>query len=443
MTAVASGRINLNSGFDAAIRGFAALVPAIVIAYSLIIDPLINLQPVADAGSAGILDREEKSTFFAQLLIPTLFVAMVFLATLRLPRQWSYTLPVLGPLLAFLGFAVVSSFWSAVPARSAMLAVYQGLLCALLLLSICLSGDPKRIFRNIFWIFAIAMAINLLFVVMRPAGEIGHQGIYPYKNTLGAAAGCALILALAHLADRRVFLKLSAFATLTLAVIVLAASESKTSIALAVMAPAAAFSVLHLASRFHVGGMTLLFGGMIFVLSVLVVAAQIWPFRPDDILVLVFGDPTFTGRTNIWSFISSHISDAPLAGHGYRGFWGIGELSPKLHSEIEFIRDTGSGHNGFLDVLLDTGAAGFTFLAVFIFATLYSSARAANGTGIGFLCLSIAFFVIGRNMMESVILWSTFFDNLLFVLTGLSAAFLAASDRVAQCSAQTPMLGGH
>ncbi|WP_420414027.1 O-antigen ligase family protein [Roseibium sp.] len=441
MTALLSHKAGLSPAFERFVCAFAAIIPAVVIAYSLIVDPLINLQPVAEAGSGGALDSEEKSTLLAQLLIPLLFVAMAFLATLHPPRRWQSVLPVLAPLMAFLGFAIISSAWSAMPMRSLMLAIYQSLLCALLFFSVCMSDNPKRIFRNIFWVFAVAMAVNLLFVILRPAGAIGHQGIYPYKNSLGAAAGCALILALAHIPGQRMFLRFCAFITLVVAVVVLVASESKTSIALALAAPAAAMLVLVLSRRLHAGAMTVLAGGLIAFLSSAVIAAQIWPFRPDDILVWAFGDPTFTGRTHIWSFIASHISEAPLTGHGYRGFWGVGELSPKLHSEIEFIRETGSSHNGFFDVTLDTGVIGLALLAVFVLSTLKASARAADESGTAFLFLSIAFFVIGRNMMESVILWSSFFDNLLFVLSGLSAAYLGAELRAARRSGVAQYMG--
>ncbi|MBO6757220.1 MAG: O-antigen ligase family protein [Roseibium sp.] len=431
MTAIASDASASGATFETVVRQYAALVPAVVIAYSLVIDPLINLQPVTDSGLGGA-DQIEKSTLLAQLLIPVLFVSLAFLSTIVYPRRWQALLPVLVPLVAFLCFALVSATWSPAPARSFMLATYQSVLCALLALSIAMSGDPLKIFRNILWVFAVAMAINLLFVVMRPPGSIGHQGIYPYKNTLGGAAACALIVALAHIGNRGTWIRFSAVAVSAIAVIVLVASESKTAIALAVFAPAAAFGVLYLSPRLNANAMLVMAiaGGAI--VSASVVAAQIWLFTPDDLLRWMFGDPTFTGRTNIWAFIYSHITEAPAFGHGYRGFWGIGELSPKLHSEIEFIRATGSSHNGFLDIALDTGLVGLLLLTAFIVSTLWSATRASNGRGAAFLFLSIALFVLGRNMMESVLLWSSFFDNLLFVLAGLSAAYLASERKTAQ-----------
>ena len=69
------------SALEMVARGFAAAVPAIVIAYSVIIDPLINLQPVAQRDFSGAVPADlSKSTLVAQLLVPTLFVMLGFLA---------------------------------------------------------------------------------------------------------------------------------------------------------------------------------------------------------------------------------------------------------------------------------------------------------------------------------------------------------------------------
>ncbi len=422
-------------------RRFAAVVPAILIAYSVIVDPLINLQPVSGTIGGPRTSDVGKSTLLAQLLIPALFVTLGFLATIAPPRGLRGLVPILVPLGAFLGLALASAAWSAVPNRTLVLAIYQILLCTLLTLSVAISGDPDRIFRTIFWVFAVAVAINLLFVLARPPGPIGHQGIYPYKNTLGSAMACAILIALPQIAGNRGFLRFCALATVLCGTVVLLASESKTAIGLVVVAPVAAMTILFLSTRLRLSPASIIIGLLIFAAPALILATQLARVSLSDLLTLTLGDTTFTGRTVIWSFVSSHIEQAPVLGHGYRGFWGIGDLSPKLHSEIEFIRVTGSSHNGFVDITLDLGFAGLTLLLILVATTVSLCSRAIDGRGTAFLLLSIVLFVIGRNTMESVILWSTFFDNLLFILAGISACYLLGTGRRAAPDGQPIMTG--
>ena len=144
----------------------------------------------------------------------------------------------------------------------------------------------------------------------------------------------------------------------------------------------------------------------------------------------MFGDETFTGRTHVWSFVWSHIVEQPIFGHGYRGFWGIGPASPKLHAEIQFITITGSAHSGYLDTLLDLGAAGFAVYLVYLFGVLRAVGRiGVRSPASSIFYLSVVIFVLGRNAMESVVLWSTFFDNLCFVLVGFLACLGSSARR--------------
>jgi exopolysaccharide production protein ExoQ len=210
------------------------------------------------------------------------------------------------------------------------------------------------------------------------------------------------------------------------AVYLLYASESKTAIVLALACPLLAIGLYGLQRLSRIPLLVLMALGAATSAALFVIAAQSLDLRGGDILLLLFGDDNFTGRTHVWSFAWSHIADQPLLGHGFRGFWGIGPESPKLRAEIEFIRITGSAHNGFVDNLLDLGAVGLAVCLAYILSIFQAIQRlTVRPGGVTVFYLTVVFFVIGRNMMESVILWSTFFDNLLFVLVG----FLAGQDQ--------------
>jgi O-antigen ligase len=147
-------------------------------------------------------------------------------------------------------------------------------------------------------------------------------------------------------------------------------------------------------------------------------------FDMDDILLAIYGDTTFTTRTDLWSFIYGYIQQSPLLGHGFRDFWFPDASSPKLISPIHFIRQTGSSHNGFIEIMLDLGLAGLGLLILFILAALHMAGKFnLCPTHRSLFYLSVIVFVIGRNMMESVLLWSTFLDNLSFLLVSFLACY--------------------
>lgn len=76
-------------------------------------------------------------------------------------------------------------------------------------------------------------------------------------------------------------------------------------------------------------------------------------------------DTTLTGRTDVWQKLLPVAMDSPLLGHGFGGFW-----TPAIR-ELFMISE---GHNGYLDVLLETGFVGLTLVTLF----LLSSCRRAQ-----------------------------------------------------------------
>jgi len=73
-------------------------------------------------------------------------------------------------------------------------------------------------------------------------------------------------------------------------------------------------------------------------------------------------DSTFTGRTDLWSFIWQFVGDHPLLGCGYGGFW------TRLNEDVllvydQFIWLPNQSHMGYLDIINELGFIG---LALFI-----------------------------------------------------------------------------
>ena len=82
-------------------------------------------------------------------------------------------------------------------------------------------------------------------------------------------------------------------------------------------------------------------------------------------------DPTLSGRTAVWSQVLHAIANRPLLGYGYDAFWrGMTGPSLQIDAALHFVVE--HAHNGFLEILLELGAAG---LALFVLSLLRAARR--------------------------------------------------------------------
>lgn len=427
MTFAQSSHAYPESNFQTTARHIASFLPIFILGYSALIDPLINFDPTPKVYFGGMqIGASVKSTIATKIVIPALLSISILLAMISPMKYPRIVNKISVPLFAYLGLAVLSGLWSRDFSNTVTLATYQIILCGSLFLAIGVANDIAKIMRNLLWLFFIIVCINMVFAVVLPPGPIGHQGIYNYKNTLGGAAGCAVILAVFHLRAISSYTRVIALLTLIGAVFLLVVSDSKTGIVMAFAAPIVTIIWLAISRLFRVGIFVSASAVLITLAAMFIIFSNVLNFESRDISLVLFGDDTFTGRTYVWDFVVSHIKESPIIGQGYRGFWGIGAESPSNHSEIEFIRIAGSSHNGFLDALLDLGIIGLFIQIFFILAILAASIRITSTREFDSrIFIAITIFIVGRNMMESVILWSTIFDNLLLVSVGFLACLSA------------------
>ena len=406
-------------------RSIATILPACVIGHSALVDPLINLDVAHGVEVGGvILGAESKSTTHTKFVMIALLLASLAMAMRARPVVPYRLKLLLIPGAMLLALACVSAIWAKAPADTLTMAVYQSMLVGTLLISVAVSNDPRRIMQYMLLMFALVVAANLAAVLMRPPAHNGHAGIYGYKNTLGGAAGCAFLFGLFHLFQGRLGWRSIAWFTTFGAAFVTLASDSKTSIALIFAAPLLA-GLIYVASRSLAQG-PIATGVLMVGLSVsgFYTMGLMTGFDVDDVLLATYGDTTFTGRTDIWGLMYDHIQLSPWLGNGYRGFWSLGVASPKHASEIAFIRTIGSGHNGYLDIMLDLGIVGLCLLVLYMVLSFQTIGRFGLRPTLRSLSyLAIFIFLLGRNMMESVILWSTYFDSLSFLLVSFLACY--------------------
>ncbi|MGB7432009.1 MAG: O-antigen ligase [Ahrensia sp.] len=118
----------------------------------------------------------------------------------------------------------------------------------------------------------------------------------------------------------------------------------------------------------------------------------------DDILRIFSSTTTYTGRIEIWTFAKDYVTQNPLTGFGFDGFW---RTPNSLSAELAFDqtwdpRNMIHGHNGFLDVALHFGLlclALVIWLLVFAPAIAYARTKRTpeNGYMADFFYMIIAF----------------------------------------------------
>jgi O-antigen ligase len=78
------------------------------------------------------------------------------------------------------------------------------------------------------------------------------------------------------------------------------------------------------------------------------------------------GDPSFTGRTEIWAMLFSYIPEHPIFGAGFMSFWQIGWLSPAMRATGTWARGAHYGHQGYLDLTATIGVPGLIIALLFL-----------------------------------------------------------------------------
>jgi O-antigen ligase len=155
-----------------------------------------------------------------------------------------------------------------------------------------------------------------------------------------------------------------------------------------------------------------------FMMAIVIVYGTITPFTggmlESDFASTLNRDETLTGRTEIWAYLTPHVMQKPLLGHGFGGFW-TEEIRAKTSSHA---------HNGYLDIILNLG-----FVGIIIFFMLYLSYCRQAGQclryeyDLGCLWISLLFVATVHNIAESSVTAFTglFSSSLLFLFISHNA----------------------
>lgn len=332
-------------------------------------------------------------------------------------------------LLALMGVAVLSVFWSIAPDQSArrVFAV------------VCTTAGGLVIAARFGWAaltevaaatFAILAAAALVAAVAVPSigvmSEIfpgAWRGLWPEKNALGGnmALGFVCLSAAAVLNPRRAWLWWG-FAALALFLVLM--STSKTSL-VSLMLGAATLMFVGLLRR---GPATKV--AMVWLAVVgLTIGAGALLLAADAIFELLGKDATLTGRTEIWDAAMRQIEKRPWTGYGYGVVWDVtGPWTPFAWIEREAGFTPQHAHNAWIEQWIGLGMLGLAAFGLFYIQTIALTLVAMFRSAGAYLA---APFVIVYSLMSVTESVAFTYNDLRWVLFVAIAARLALPDPAA------------
>ncbi|TCJ19321.1 O-antigen ligase family protein [Flaviaesturariibacter flavus] len=277
------------------------------------------------------------------------------------------------PLFAVLAFYALSISWSPVELRSNSVHDTVRMLLTVLQAFVVVNVlGREALFRTLKHIAIFVVVLNLGFIFAFPAQASWYfedatrtQGLFSSPNNMGQFLAFAFIV-------------INLFEPRSLPWLVLLALDA-----------AIVYQLLRCDSMTSLGGVIVIFIAyrirflMRPLFYVVIGLGLLVPFlsqimgSTDMPLGINNRDLTFTGRTDVWEIIRSDLAaqDRVATGFGSGGYWlSKEEYNPFSHIH-ELSWDPGQGHNGYMDVLVNTGVVGLVFVLLFLFAMIGSIFR--------------------------------------------------------------------
>ncbi len=257
------------------------------------------------------------------------------------------------------------------------------------------------------------LAIHNVHDVSEPEHDGNWRGLFPHKNKAGAAMVVFIFIGWFALRSGE---RVLGFLTVALATVFLGFTMAKSPIGLLPLVLLQTWVYGRLRSAWLRGA--LVFGPPVF-LCLITVGPVVWPPVGELTRALV-SDPTFTGRTDIWSFALDHVAQRPLTGHGLGAFWGTSQVVFGGQNASGWTNLAGDAHNGPVNLAVELGLPGLA-IAIWFFAVtpFLDLQRALGGERPGpaaVFFLQVWLFTIELSMFEGVY----FEPNDLFWFFGMS-----------------------
>lgn len=376
-------------------------IPVAILAYTLIIYPLgyYGHFVAADSGTPGPVQAAEPS-LLNRIFFPLMAAVSMLMYVLERERAPHVNLLLALPLLAFVSYCGLSSVWAIDPSTSISKFIVFLLVIAAIVPAVSVIQSAERYLTPMFWVAVATLLINLAFVLLTPPTPIGHAGIYSHKNSLGGAAAFCTLFLVYGMARPEKFYRIVSAVLVPIALYVLYRSQAKTALGLTLIVPvlAAGFALARIYLRLTMPVVL----GLLGIVICYVLFSGMFEVSPTAISMIVTGDPTFTGRTDLWTFAVQKIAEQPWFGYGFHSFWQVGDASPAWQGAPGFLQRTPHDHEGYLDLLLEGGFVGFgLFVAMVLMVCRWISRATDESPVIGWLLTGLMLYEMLNNLLET------------------------------------------
>lgn len=394
------------------------------------------------------------------VLSPINRYAWILLFLLSVPLLWvrrRALLPALRRLPLLNGVMLwfwMTTYWALDPGTAGRRLFLYSLIVFIALATSLGFSSGRRLHRGFAVACALMVAIDLGCWIVAPTlsmTPIGLAAIHTHKNVLGGVMLFSCIMLSTYALSQKTWAGRFAWgAIFLLALLLLVASESKTSLVIFIVLVASLPLVLALGrAELSVSlALAAMVGGMVFVN---LLAWLGWcTFEGRDPLSPIRG-VTFTQRTDVWGFVITEIQKRPLIGAGFGSFWDIDpRVQPSLQSGLWFAQPdayTNQAHNGYLDLMVTTGlvgllgALGLLLRWIACGAKLLRGAlraadrRLTDGVGAGLAFGLFPLIIAFHNLMESSLFTANSVFGALVLIIGIDLELRSAAANADAASA--------
>ena len=271
-----------------------------------------------------------------------------------------------------LALPFLSVAWSTSGSLSLLRAIGLTLSMALAYLLAC-RFTPRQLLLLVAAVLFPGLAGSLVMLAIAPSAasmpDGTAHGLFLHKNILGWHAAMAVFVGMTLTIDAVASWRIG-IVLAVIGVASLVASGSVTALFAVVVAIGltlfySAFKRLHGAGRVLLVLLTLQASAAAYVVGWEIVAPSLEALGKDT---------TLTGRVPMWQLADEAIEQQPLLGYGFQAFWSEGSGAGwKIRARLNW--NTPNAHNGFREVLLAFGIAGFL---PFMYMIIQALRRAAH-----------------------------------------------------------------
>jgi exopolysaccharide production protein ExoQ len=400
------------------------ILPVLACAYAEIISPLLIHMDTGPLAGGAWTEAQHQIMMAPRLEHRIFWPAMAAISLVWAVRNRSrlFLAPHLIFLFAHLALAGASVSWAFKPDMSFIRFAQQAMIIISIIIPALAASRTADLMRGVFWCFALALIINLFFVLdenpMIQEGRIFYAGYFTFKGALGQCAAFALLLSVYEILFSGLR-RMLGIAVVVIAIYLVVISDSKGSLAFALLAPSLAGIALFIAKRMRVSPAIVLLPIPVFYFLLSSVIGNLI----NRISWHLYGNYHLSGRVFIWDFAKFEIARKPLLGWGYQSFWLVGPDAPSIVDAPGWIKNMPNAHSGYLDTMVDMGYVGIVSLVIFVLATIHAIGRLAQrDIRRAWLLLSLALYVVITNFIETGWMHGTDILWLMFLIVAAEAA---------------------